>query len=108
MLWLVPIDVTKLRPSGANAIPSSVATPNVTCSGLPSGKRCRQMWIPSVVLAVKYIQLPSGDQAASVHCAGVGPTRVPCDAPSMGINRHGSHERMSISATSTDFPSGDA
>ena len=88
----MPIEVTNERPSGANSIPSSSVTPKVTCSGVPSGKRCRQMWYPPPVLAEKYIHFPSGDQAASVHCAGAGPTGFPGELPSKGINRQGSHE----------------
>ena len=68
-------------------------TPKVTCSGVPSGKRCRQVWTPLPVLAEKYIHFPSGDQAASVHCAGAGPTGFPGELPSKGTNRQGSHER---------------
>ena len=35
--------VTNDRPSGAMAMPSSSVAPDVICSGLPSGKRWRQM-----------------------------------------------------------------
>ena len=57
------------------------------------------MWYPLPVLAEKYIHFPSGDQAASVHCAGAGPTGFPGELPSNGINRQGSHPLKSISTT---------
>src|SRR5688572_7952411 len=88
-------------------MPASVATPNVTCSGVPSGNRCRQMWTPLLVKAVKYIHWPSGDHATSVHCAGDGPTAFPGELPSIGTRRQGSHDRPSISATITHFRSGE-
>src|SRR6476660_4580483 len=65
------------------------------------------MWVPFAVCAVKYIHLPSGDHAASVHCDGTGPTCRPVEPPSKGTNRHGSHECISISIASTHLPSGD-
>lgn len=108
MLCPMPIDVTNERPSGAKLIPSSCVTPKVTCSGVPSGNRCRQMWTPPAVLAVKYIHFPSGDQAASVHCADAGPTGLPESLPSMGTSRHGSQDRASISTTSTCVRSGES
>ena len=69
--------------------------------GFPSGKRCRQVWTPLPVSAEKYIHFPSGDQAASVHCAGAGPTGFPGELPSEGASRQGSHELKPISITMT-------
>jgi hypothetical protein len=44
-------------------------------------------------LGGEYIHFPSGDQAASVHCDGTGPTGFPSELPAKGTNRHGSHDR---------------
>src|SRR5258705_29093 len=65
------------------------------------------MCTPFGVNAVKYIQVPSGDHAASVHCDGTGPTCRAATLPSNGTNRHGSHEWMSISMASSHRPSGE-
>src|SRR3954452_15320080 len=97
VLWLVPIEVTNDRPSGANSMPCSSVAPNVTCSGTPSGKRCRHTWVPPPVLVEKYIHWPSGDHVASVHWAGAGPTGFPGELPSNGTRRQGSHAAFSIS-----------
>ena len=88
-------------------MPSSSDGPELTCSGVPSGKRWRQMWNPLPVLAEKYIHLPSGDQAALVHCAGWGPTFLPAELPSKGAKRHGCQPLKPISASRRFFRSGD-
>src|SRR5579864_3670709 len=95
-------------PSGAIAMPSSSPGPDVICSGRPSGNLCRQMWKKPPALELRYIHLPLGDQAAKVHPAADGPTSLPTELPLMGTNRHGSHTPRSISAISTQRPSGDA
>src|SRR5262245_9036158 len=64
------------------------------------------MWVLPPVLVEKYIHFPSGDHAASVHCAGAGPTGLPSELPSNGTRRQGSHE-LSISTASSHFRSGD-
>src|SRR6185295_15551871 len=76
--------VTSERPSGATAIPSSAVGPAVICSGLPSGKRWRQMWPAPTAFDVKYIQFPSGDHAANVQAPPGGPTLCPEELPSAG------------------------
>src|SRR4030081_2573822 len=65
------------------------------------------MCVSLAVSALKYIHWPSGDHAASVHCDGIGPTGFPVEPRSNGINRHGSHEWMSISTESIHRPSGE-
>lgn len=97
----------KERPSGAIAMPSSSVGPDVICSGSPFGNRCRQMWKRPPALELMYIHFPSGDHAANVHPAPGGPTRRPCELPSMGTTRHGTHGAASISTTSAHLPSGD-
>src|SRR5688500_14977452 len=100
--------VTKDRPSGAIAMPSSDVGPEVTCSGVPLGKRCRQIWLSPTALDVKYIHFPSGDHAATVQPPPGGPTARPGELPSMGTRRQGSHKwSVSISTSRTHFPSGD-
>src|SRR6478736_10102818 len=94
-------------PSGSTAMPCSSVAPDVTCSGVPFGNRWRQMWKPPPVLTERYIHLPSGDHAASVHCERLGPTGPPDEDPSNGTSRHGRQPAMSISTTSTERPSGD-
>ena len=88
-------------------MPCSSVAPDVTCSGVPLGNCWRQMWKPPPVLTERYIHLPSGDHAASVHCERLGPTGPPDDDPSNGTSRHGRQPAMSISTTSTERPSGD-
>src|SRR6266540_3594850 len=88
-------------------MPSSCVTLKVICSGLPSGKSCRHMWTPPPVSAEKYIHLLSGDQAASVHCDGAGPTGFPRELPSNGTSRQGSHALKPISITMTCCPLGE-
>ena len=68
---------------------------------------CEQPEEAAAVLAEKYIQAPSGDHTALVHCAGKGPTRLPGELPSKGINRHGNQSAKPISTRSTDLRSGD-
>src|SRR4029453_14403554 len=65
------------------------------------------MWKPPPAFEEKYIQRPSGDQAVVVHWPSGGPTGWPGADPSNGTRRHGSQLLPSISARSTDFPSGD-
>src|SRR6516162_7683336 len=97
----------KERPSEEKAMPSSSVGPEVTCSGCPSGKRWRQMWkLPSPAFELKYIQRPSGDQAAEVQAPVGGPTLLPTDVESKDNRRHGNHP-ASISAIRTHLPSGD-
>ena len=62
----------KDRPSEANSIPSSSDLPLVTCSGVPSGRRCPHMWKLLPVFAEKYIHFPSGDQTAQYIAPVVG------------------------------------
>ena len=104
-----PTEVMSERPSAATASPSSsVVPPAVTCSGSPSGKRCRHTWNPSPVSAVKYIHRPSGAHAALVQRPGAGPTRRPDEPPAHGISRHGVNTPpSSISTMSTHCPSGE-
>ena len=106
MLIRVPTEETKDRPSGAKEIPSSSLAFDVTCSGTPLGKRCRQMWYPFPVLAEKYIQAPSGVHAAEVHWLGAGPTCLPSELLSKGTTRQG-RQPPSISTTRTFLPSGE-
>src|SRR5690348_1982252 len=101
----------KDRPSGAMVTLSSTVGPEVICSGVASvllaPKRCRQTWKPSPASELKYIHLPSGDQAANQQ-APSGPTGRLTEPPSIGIRRQGSHvPRSSISAASAQFPSGE-
>jgi len=44
VLWLVPTDVTKEPPSGANERPCSSVAPDVICSGTPLGYRNRSQF----------------------------------------------------------------
>src|SRR6185295_1820942 len=108
---LVPTAVTSDVPSAETAIPSSSVAPAVSWSGVPSGKRCRQMWNAPPAFVTRYIHLPSGDQAAAVHAAPGGPTVRAPELPSNGTTRHGCHThggRRSISAaTRTHLRSGD-
>src|SRR5258708_14686176 len=88
--------------------PSSSVRPKVSCSGSPSGKRCRQRWNSSLTFAVKYIHLPSDDQPAAVHCPFAGPTVRPVEDASKGIRRHGSHGAVvSISTISSHLRLGE-
>src|SRR5205807_2863118 len=64
---LTPTLVIRYSPSGVTAVPSSSVGPKVICSAEPSGKACLQRWYPPLALEEKYIQRPSGDQAAVVH-----------------------------------------
>ena len=82
-----PTDVTIDRPSGAMARPTSSVGPNVICSGLPSGNRCRHRCETPLTKTLKYIQVPSGDHAAAMQAPG-GPTCVPGERPSNGVSRH--------------------
>src|SRR5258706_15998589 len=88
-------------------MPRSSVTPDVICSGALSGKRCRQMCDSPLTPAAKYIQRPSGDQAAAVQDAPDGPTAFPAEEPSNGTRRQGSHPFESISTTRTQCPFGD-
>src|SRR5262249_6534090 len=56
--------------------------------------------------AVKYIHFPSGDQATSVQWASAGPTVCPAPAPLNATIPQGSQPLLSISASSTSWPSG--
>src|SRR5258708_5125320 len=87
------------------AMPSSSVGPDVICSGAPFGKRCRQVWKEPPALELKYIHLPSGDQAANVHATPCGPTECPAELPSIGTRRQGS-QAPSISTISAHFPYG--
>src|ERR1700686_686802 len=73
------------RPSRLTAMPASSAGPEVICSASPLGNGWRHRWLEPLAYALKYIQLPSGDQAADVHGPG-GPTGDPADLPSRGSN----------------------
>src|SRR5262249_34540113 len=93
------------------AMPSSCVGPEVNCSGSESvpleEKRCRQMWKAPPASELRYIHLPSGDQAANQQAPG-GPTGRLGELASTAINRHGSHlPRSSISAANVQLPSGD-
>src|SRR5262249_115128 len=101
----LPSDVNSERPSRAMAMPSSSPGANVICSGAPSGNRCRQMCKRPLPFDEKYIHRPSGDHAADVHCPS-GPTRR-VTRPSIDTSRHGCQTGRTISATSTQAPSGD-
>src|SRR5690349_14223922 len=108
LLCRTPTAVTNERPSGAMAIPSSSVGPEVICSGCPSGKRCRQVWNAPLELELKYIHLPSGDQAAKWHEPSSGPIGLAGDLPSKGTRRQGPKPPpASISTTSTDLRSGE-
>src|SRR5579859_295648 len=106
-LWRRPTDVIMERPSGDRAIPSSSVGPEVSCSGLPSGKRCRQIWKLSSPCKLRYIHFPSCDQAALVHGAFASPTCLPADPPPTGTTRQGNHSPLSISTSRTHLPSGE-
>src|SRR5262249_33558134 len=106
----VPDAVMNDLPSGIIARPSSSLAPDgVNCCGVPSGKCCLQTWKPAVrVSTVKYIHLPSGDHCAELHEPS-GPTDCPNDDPSNGTSRQRRHHcALSISTTSTHFPSGES
>jgi len=90
------------------AIPSSSVSPEVICSGWPSGKRWRQVWKTPPALELKYIHSPWGDHPANVHDAPGGPTRFPWELSSNGTKRQGTKAPLSfISTSNIDFRSGE-
>src|ERR1700722_701482 len=114
----VPTDVTKDLPSAAIAIPASSVVPEVTCSGSPTGNRCRQMCVfsrsvnqmvgPFLSVDVMYTDFPSGDQAPEVQDPLGGPTSRGTPSPWKGTTWQGRNTpRASISTTSTEWPSGE-
>src|SRR5579884_2424168 len=107
-LSCTPIEVMMERPSCSTATPSASAGPDVSCSGLPSGKCCRHKWLCPSTAAVKYIHDPSGDQPADLHGPS-GPIGRASKRPTREINRHGVHAPASfISTTRADLRSGEA
>ena len=73
----MPTEVNNDSPSALIAMPSSSVVPEVTCCNGPSGNICRQIWKCPPGLALKYIHLPSGDQAPALQIA-CGPHDSAC------------------------------
>src|SRR5262249_39317910 len=94
-------------PSGSKAIPSSSVGPDVTCSTFPLGNGCRQMWNAPPEFEVRYIHLPSGDQAAFVQTPSSGPIGTPAELPSKGSRRQRFQRLPVISTPITHLRSGD-
>src|SRR5215831_11224515 len=94
-------------PSGATAMSASSVGPLVICCGVPFGKDCLQMCRPFPPASdVKYIHLPSGDQAAEIHAAFCGPTDLAAP-PLNGTSLQGPKSRVPISVAKTHCPSED-